>query len=124
VRLPQVRSALEYVQKQLGVDRPLIVQEFRTDGKRLFVARFGELIKASRHGQMTLEALLTSRLDRIDRDTLGLPEQLHPFTRSTSLEPVPYQPKLVTINPRVSFGRPSVRGIARSGLWSATQPET
>ena len=42
--------------------------EFKTDGKSLFVVRFGEMINASRRGQVTLGALLTSRPDRIDRD--------------------------------------------------------
>jgi uncharacterized protein (DUF433 family) len=118
VRLREIRSALQYVRKHLDTERPLIAQEFRTDGKSLFIERFGQMINASRQGQITMEALLTSRLERIDRDAFGLPVQLHPYTRVTSMDRSPEQPKLVVINPLVSFGRPSVRGIATSVLWS------
>lgn len=118
VRLAQVRSALTYVRDSLSIQRPLIAQEFKTDGKSLFIEHFGQTVNASRQGQITLDALLSARLERIDRDALGLPIQLHPYTRSTSAERSSEQPKLVTINPLISFGRPAVRGIATSVLWS------
>jgi uncharacterized protein (DUF433 family) len=118
VRLPQVRAALQYLRESLSIQRPLIAQEFKTDGKSLFIERFGHMIDASRQGQITMEALLTARLERIDRDVFGLPIQLHPFTRAVSTEQPAGQPKLVVINPLVSFGRPSLQGIATSVLWS------
>lgn len=117
VRLQEVRVALQYVREHLGTERPLIAEEFSTDGKSLFVQRFGQLINASRQGQITMRALLSARLERIDRDSLGLPSQFYPFTRASSERPE-IQPKLVTINPRISFGRPSVSGVATSVLWS------
>ncbi len=118
VRLREVRSALAYVRDSLSIQRPLIAQEFKTDGKSLFIEHFGDTVNASRQGQITLDVLLSARLERIDRDAFGLPIRLHPYTRSTSAERSSEQPKLVTINPLVSFGRPSVRGIATSVLWS------
>jgi uncharacterized protein (DUF433 family) len=117
IRPSQLRSALEYVRESLAVPRPLIVQEFKTDGKSLFIEHFGEIVNASLHGQITMDALLTARLERIDRDGLGLPVQLHPYTRLRIAEPTSEQPKLVSINPLISFGRPSIRGIATSILW-------
>jgi hypothetical protein len=41
VMLPKVRRALDYVQRQFRLDRPLINQAFQTDGLDLFVERYG-----------------------------------------------------------------------------------
>jgi hypothetical protein len=50
VKLPKVRNALDYLQRQFRIERPLIDQTFQTDGLDLFVERYGELINASREG--------------------------------------------------------------------------
>ena len=39
VRLPKVRRALDYLQRQFPVEHPLINQAFQTDGLDLFVDR-------------------------------------------------------------------------------------
>src|ERR1700681_1654144 len=39
VKLPKVRTALEYVKRQFKVEHPLINQAFQTDGLDLFVER-------------------------------------------------------------------------------------
>ena len=51
VRLPEVRSALDYVRRQFHVERPLVDQTFQTDGLDLFVERYGHMINASRQCQ-------------------------------------------------------------------------
>ena len=119
VKLPAVRSALRYVRQDLGVERPLIHQSFKTDGRSLFVDKYSRLIDASRQGQIVMGDLLLARLARIDWDKLGLPVRLYPFTRSAEggLSDAE-QPRLVVVNPRVSFGRPSVAGVPTSVIWS------
>ena len=117
VRIPAVRSALDYVRERFDVARPLIDEKFKTDGKSLFVEKYGEMINATSKGQVTLEGLLTAQLERIDRDKLGFPVQLHPYTRPLSSGQLADQPKTVVINPRISFGRPSVRGVPTSVIW-------
>jgi len=115
--LRQVRRALDYVRTKCGVDRPLIDQSFQTDGRFLFIERLEQLINASKFGQLAMPDLLP-QLDRIDRDPAGLPVKLYPFTRSIDvLMPVP-APKLVVVNPLVSFGRPSVGGVPTQTIWS------
>src|SRR5262245_20263568 len=44
IKLPFIRKALEYVKEQYGWERPLIQQEFKTDGVRLFVEKLGTLV--------------------------------------------------------------------------------
>ncbi len=119
VKLPAVRRALCYVQEHLGIDRPLIHQSFKTDGRSLFVEKYSQLIDASRQGQIVMDDLLLARLTRIEWDELGLPIRLYPFTRSPEGQcSGADQPKLVMMNPRVSFGRPNVAGVPTSVIWS------
>src|SRR5438552_4073629 len=59
VKLPKVRTALDYVKRQFKVDRPLIDQTFQTDGLELFVERYGDLINASREGQQAMKEIIS-----------------------------------------------------------------
>jgi uncharacterized protein (DUF433 family) len=111
VKLPKVRSALDYVRRQFRIERPLIDQAFQTDGLDLFVERYGELINASREGQRAMKEIIGVYLKRIDRDTQGLPIKLYPFTRDTEADVAPASdPRVVVMNPTVSFGRPVIAG--------------
>jgi uncharacterized protein (DUF433 family) len=58
------------------------------------------------------------RLERIERDSKGLPLRLYPFTRPVDSSGAAANPKIVAVNPSVSFGRPSVGGVATSIIWS------
>jgi uncharacterized protein (DUF433 family) len=111
VKLPKVRNALNYVRHQFRVERPLIDQAFQTDGLDLFVERYGELINASREGQRAMKEILGVYLKRIEWDAQGLPIKLYPFTRDTEAEASPASdPRVVVMNPRVSFARPVIAG--------------
>ena len=117
VGLQQVRRALDYVRNKCDTNRPLIEQSFQTDGRFLFIERLEQLINASKGGQLAMPDLLP-QLDRIDRDPAGLPIKLYPFTRSTDASRPMVDPKLVVINPLVSFGRPAVGGVPTYTIWS------
>ena len=50
-------------------------------------------------------------LSRIERDAKGLPIMLYPFTRNTQSETAPASdPRIVVMNPAISFGRPVIVG--------------
>jgi uncharacterized protein (DUF433 family) len=117
VKLQQVRRALHYVQQQCDVARPLVDQSFQTDGRFLFIQQLERLVNASKGGQLAMPDLLP-QLDRIERDPAGLPSKLYPFTRIVDASHSLLDPKIVVMNPRVSFGRPSVGGVATSAIWS------
>src|ERR1035441_9700829 len=111
VKLPKVRAALDYVRKQFQLERPLIDQAFQTNGLDLFVERYGDMINASREGQRAMKEILSVYLQRIERDTRGLPIKLYPFTRDTESATAPGRdPRVVVMSPSVSFGRPVVAG--------------
>jgi uncharacterized protein (DUF433 family) len=101
VRLPVIRKALKFVRDKFGWDRPLIQQEFRTDGARIFVEYLDKLVEASAEGQVVMQEILEAHLERLEWEN-NLVVRLYPFTRETWSE----APKTVFIDPRYSFGRP------------------
>jgi uncharacterized protein (DUF433 family) len=105
VTLPAIRKAVEYLGRAFGSVHPLSDEQMKTDRKHLFVEKFGQLINASREGQLAMEALLEAHLRRVERDDSGLPVRLFPFTRLR-----PEGPQSVVIDPRVQFGRPCIAG--------------
>jgi len=110
--LDKIRVAMDYLREQFGSEHPLAEENFTTDGLDLFVQKYGQLINVSRGGQLGIKALLEAHLRRIERDAKGVALRLYPFTRKRSGE----EPRVVVIDPYVSFGRPVLvgTGIATS----------
>ncbi|MEB0058609.1 MULTISPECIES: DUF433 domain-containing protein [unclassified Variovorax] len=104
INMATVRSSLDYVRKQLQQDRPLIAQEFMTNGVDLFIEKASQLINVSRDGQTALRGEFQQALARIDRSAQGGPVRLFPYSRISP--DVSQQPKAVAIDPQISFGRP------------------
>jgi uncharacterized protein (DUF433 family) len=107
IALPTIRRGLDYLVRKLGAKRPLLEQQFATNGVDLFVEHLGEVINISRDGQVEMADLIRAYLERVERDPQGLPIKLYPFTRR---QPPREQPRTVVIDPRVSFGRPVLAG--------------
>lgn len=106
IEMPAVRKAISYLSKRLNISNPLAEQQMLTDGKDLFVEQLGKLVNISRDGQLEMRTLMEVYLSRIDRDPVGLPIRLFPFTR-TRIED---SPRLIVLNPRIQFGRPCIAG--------------
>lgn len=107
IGLPTIRKGLTFLTKQFGSDRPLLQEQFATHGAQLFVERLGQVINLSKNGQVEMHDLILAYLERVERDTKGLPIKLYPFMRD---QPPREQPRSVVIDPRVSFGRPVLAG--------------
>lgn len=111
VPMKAIRDALDYVSAEFPSKHPLITQKFVTDGRFLFIKRLGELINASKMGQLGHELLLN--LERIDRDTMGMPVAVYPE--------IPKKPdsKAVVIRYGVSSGAPVINGtgVLVSVVW-------
>lgn len=110
ISLPKVRASLDYVQKKLGSDRPLLDRDFKTNGIDLFVRHASKLLNVSQEGQQALRGEFEIALARIDRDKSGTPIRLFPFSRTstTAID----QPRTVVVDPRLSFGRPVISKAA------------
>ena len=109
IPLQKVRRALDYLERELGMNRPLTSVRFETDGVNLLVRELGKLVNVSRQGQFEMESVVRRFLKRIRRDPAGVPIKLYPFTRkpATNAEPEP-----VVIDPCLAFGRPVLAGRA------------
>lgn len=101
IRLHNIRAALDYVRQKTEWDRPLIQEQFKTDGVNLFVEHLGQLIDASAQGQLVLPEVL-AHLERIDWEQ-HLAARIYPFTR---LDAQLNAPRSIVIDPNRSFGRP------------------
>jgi uncharacterized protein (DUF433 family) len=108
VPMQKVRPALLYLEEELAVPHPLAHQELLTDGVHLFVEHFGQLVNLSRPGQLYLHGILEAHLRRIEHDAQGLALRLFPFSRGEALD----VPRIVVVDPRISFGRPVIDGTS------------
>lgn len=106
VPLYHVRSALNYLDEHFSSKHPLADEKFATDGIHLFVECYGQIINASRHGQLEMRDLLESHLRRVERDPAGWVIRLYPFTRQYAA----HDPKTIVIDSFVAFGRPVLVG--------------
>lgn len=101
VQLQKVRDAVRYMQERMNVAHPLVSQAMATNGVDLFVRRYARLINVSGDGQLTMSAIMNAYLRRLEWDQAGFAIRLYPFTRKRELD----EPRVVVIDPEVSFGR-------------------
>jgi uncharacterized protein (DUF433 family) len=106
VPLHKIRRALEYLRHKFPSKHPLADQEFETNGLDLFIQKYGQLINISQAGQLAIRALMEAHLRRIERDSSGVVVRLYPFVRTRHAD----EPKVIVIDPRVSFGKPVLVG--------------
>lgn len=111
IPLQKVRLGMEYIRKSLGTPRPLLSEDFRTNGLHLFLEHAGQLVSVTGEGQTAMRGEFEKALNRIERGPAGKPVRLFPFSRSANRPSI--QPNVVAIDPRVGFGRPI---IARAGV--------
>lgn len=116
VPLQKVRKAFNYLANRLGSRHPLAEQRFETDGVDLFIRHYGDLVNISQSGQLAMRKIVEAYLRRVEWDAAGVVARLHPFTRKRA----PAEPKVIVIDPRISFGRPVLAG---SGIPTAVIAE-
>jgi uncharacterized protein (DUF433 family) len=104
LELEAIRKAVRYVHEKLEVERPLAMEQFKTDGVSLFVERFGALIDAGAEGQIAMREVLAAYLERIEYDR-GRAIRFFPLHRESA-------PRLVVVDPRRAFGRPVIVGTS------------
>lgn len=109
IPLPRIRKAIDFLERQHRLKRPLIDVTLQTDGSALFANAFGEgLVDLSAQGQFAFQAVLSVYLKRIDVVN-GRVARYFPFTWKNErkvLEDLEREPKIVMIDPCVAFGRP------------------
>jgi uncharacterized protein (DUF433 family) len=102
----KVRPALRNLIKLYPSLHPLLDWHFETNRVNLFVREPGdELIDLNNPEQKVLAEILEINIERIERDTKGM-YVFYPFVEKRSRQ----EPKIIMINPAISFGRPVISG--------------
>lgn len=115
VSLREVRSALTFAEKRLGIDRLLLREDLRTTAGQLFLDRYGQLLNLSASGQLALRKVFDAHLGRVAWDETRYPIRLYPFL--VAVEHVA-QTRPVAIDPQIAFGRPVLvsKGISTQAI--------
>lgn len=116
VSLKALRQALDFAEKELGIERLLLRKELCANAGQLFLDRYGELISLSASGQLVLRRLFERHLKRVEWDEWQFPVRLYPFLSSA----MPSDERPIAIDPGISFGRPVV---VRVGISTAVLAE-
>ncbi|MDE2002940.1 MAG: DUF433 domain-containing protein [Betaproteobacteria bacterium] len=106
IPLQKVRIGIEFVRRKLGSPRPLLSEQFRTNGLDLFLEHAGQLVSVTREGQTAMRGEFEKALSRIERGPAGAPVRLFPYSRPATGRSA--QPAVVAIDPRIGFGRPII----------------
>ncbi|HET9065499.1 MAG TPA: DUF433 domain-containing protein [Gemmatimonadales bacterium] len=106
VPIKAVREALDFAERELGIERLLLRKELCTSARQLFLDKYGELIELSPSHQFAMKQIFDSHLQRVEWDEWQFPVRLFPFMSS---EVAPSEPS-ITIDPGIAFGRPTLRG--------------
>lgn len=104
VSVKALRAAIQYAQRNLGLDRVLLSPELRANAGRVFLDHYGQLIDLSKSGQLAMRHVLEAQLSRLDWDETKYPIRLYPFV--SALDGSGQRP--IAIDPRIHFGRPVV----------------
>jgi uncharacterized protein (DUF433 family) len=113
----KLRRVIRYLQNTFESPHPLLMEQMLTDGASVFVDQAQGLINATKEGQMALRLLIEAHLQRIDQDVDGLAVRLFPFVRRSpdvmdSPTVLLHEPKIISLDPRVRFGRPVIAGTS------------
>lgn len=112
VALAQLRKAIAYAEKKLGLHRLLLSPELRTHAGQVFLDRYVELINLSASGQLAMRKMFESHLQRVEWDQWSFPVRLYPYVDRTAGD----GERTIAIDPAIAFGRPIVR---RAGISTA-----
>lgn len=115
VALKELRSAIEYAQRTLKIDRLLLREDLRTHAGDVFLEHYGKLIKLNASGQLAMRKLFEEHLERVEWDQWKFPVRLYPFVSAHVSAPKP-----IAIDPAIAFGRPV---IVRVGVSTGTIAE-
>jgi uncharacterized protein (DUF433 family) len=108
VAIGEMRTAIEYAERSLGVQNLLLSKDLRTSAGQVFLDKYGELINLGASGQIAMRRLLEEHLKRVEWDEWQFPVRLYPFVTATRAED-----RSIAIDPAVGFGRPI---LARAGI--------
>jgi len=110
IPLLNVRRGIKHLRQTYGSKHPLADYSFQQVGPDLIAEIAGQLENISRQGQLEMREIVAQYLKRIERDPAGAAVALYPYL-ARHPERVKGEPKLVLIDPRISFGKAVLVGV-------------
>jgi len=111
VRVPRIRTALQYLLDKYDSRHPLADYDLKTDGRHIYFSDQGKaLVDISMRGQLGLGPVLDTYLRRIERNFAKGSWALYPFMHSDHMHSSEDKPRVVSINPGICFGLPVLLG--------------
>lgn len=110
VPLDNVRRAVKYLRDCSHSRHPLAEYWFQLHGVDLLIEEGGLLVNATRQGQIVMKDIIQAYLTRVERDPNGAALRLYPYLHRHPKE-LENEPKIVLIDPRISFGKPILVGV-------------
>ncbi len=110
----KLRRLISYVEKTFHTPHPLINEEMFSIGGSVLVEKAGKLINATHEGQIEMRQVIEAHLKRIEQDVDGLAVRLYPFIgkKPTPATNFRDEPRIISIDPRIRFGRPVIAGTS------------
>lgn len=113
----KLRRVIGYLEETFESSHPLLTEKMLTDGVSVFVESTKGLVNAAKGGQMAMRLVMEAHLQRIDQDTDGVAVRLFPFVRRSpetvsQVATLLNEPKIISLDPRVRFGRPVIAGTS------------
>jgi uncharacterized protein (DUF433 family) len=117
ITLPHIREAIDVVRTQSGIERPLSDPDLRARYRKLLLGRYAQLFDISPRIQFVVRAILDEHTRRVGWNKDGTLRRLYPFVWAHPGPPAANEPKIVVIDPRIGFGRPTIaEGIRTSTI--------
>ena len=105
LRLPKVRKALRTLADMSPSPHPLVDKPLETDSVDVFIREHGdELLNLNNPQQRNFKEIFNIYMQRIERGPNGM--SFFPFVEERSIS----EPKIIMLNPEISFGRPVISG--------------
>jgi uncharacterized protein (DUF433 family) len=108
--LQGIRKALKELRETRQSAHPLLAEEFETDGVDLCIRDADAVVNLSKRSQREFREFVSLYLHRIKRDESGRVAYFYPFIVADQAN----EPKSVSLNPTVSFGKPVLAGTGIS----------
>jgi len=120
IKLNEIRATRAFMQNKFRSEHPFAEYRFKSDGKSLWLSdkdipgigkKRGHLIRTGQQGQLAWDTII-GRLNEFDYERKGIVIKWH----------VAGEDSPIVIDPRVSYGTPSVRGVPTwiiKGRWTA-----
>jgi uncharacterized protein (DUF433 family) len=107
IGLPRIRRSVEELRIEKPSKYPLAEYQLATRGRKIYLEGEGsELVNLTASGQHAFKSILSPFLRRVERNAQGIAKRLFPFTSRQHQKNPDQAPRVVVIDPLVSFGMP------------------